>query len=209
MALSWLSDIADLGQFGVGIYELFRGEKEPEGLDELLRAAEESRRYLQAATNPDDPMFQKLAAQEEAAMTRDFTSALRQIQTQNRRALARGQTGVTINPERRDEMISRNIAAHKETVKDKARANARNYLLSAAGKNQVVMQGFGAGAALSDAYNANKRANRGDLWRGLFTGLGQIGQYGFFPRSTGMLDGNPNQTDMRNPKPLITESTGA
>lgn len=211
MALPFLKDVADLGKLGMGAFALLKSDDEPEGLDELIAAARESQRYTQAAVNPDDPMFQRLAAAEEEAMTRDFAGAIRQIMNQNQRARARGTAGFFNNQERRDESVARAMAAHNVTVKDQARNNARNYLLSAAGKNQVAMQGYGTAAQLTGAATSARRQEQADLWRGLFSGVGAIGEHGFFPHTRGLLSGDPKeglQTDMRDQNPIITPATG-
>ena len=160
MALSFfndigLGDILDIGQAAVGIAGLFDEQKLP---GEVRNAIGQNQDIAAALLNPDDPMFRRLAAQEEDRIRREFAGALQQLAITNRRSAARGTS--IINPERRDEALSMATARGYEDAKDQARAAARQFLMNASGVNNAV---FNIASPLMGLDAVNRQSKAGGI----------------------------------------------
>lgn len=135
-------DIGDLVEIGGAIktgIDLFDGDDVPSS---VKRAGEDISRIARALMDPDDPLFQKIAAQEEGIITRDFARALKDLGTANLRQMGRtGGMGV-LDPERRDEALAGAFAKSFTDRKQMARDQARAYLSSALTANQAVAGAF-------------------------------------------------------------------
>lgn len=120
--------------------DLFAGGDDVPG--EVRQAGRDISRIARALADPEDPMFQRLAAQEEGIITRDYARALRELGTANLRQTARtGGLGI-LNPERRDEALAGAFAKSLADRKQAARNQARAYLSSALTANRAVAGAF-------------------------------------------------------------------
>lgn len=138
-----LTDIIDLAETGYSIHEAFQGPETPKAYDAALSRGSE---YAAALADPDHPLFQKIAAQEEATIAHDFAEALQQMRIANQRATIRTGPrggGAIFNPERRDEALA--YAATRAVAENKrlARDQARGYLSSAVTANQAQLGAMG------------------------------------------------------------------
>jgi hypothetical protein len=202
MALSFLSDLAGVGSFAVGVASLFDKEKRPEGLEDFRLAAQRNRDISDQLMNPNDPRFQALAGQEEDKIRGDLASALRELRTTDLRARARTGMGV-LNPERRDESISQALSRGFSDAKERARMNARNYLQAAAAANSGAMSGFAGLTQVNQGINQQNTSNRASGFNAMFRGMDAMGRS---PRLGGssLLNGNPKGTPAE--RPTISET---
>lgn len=130
-------------------FDLFTGGDDVPS--EVSQAARDTSAIARALLNPDDPLFQKLAQQEEGIITRDFSRALRELGTANVRQAARtGGLGI-LNPERRDEALAGAFAKSFADRKQAARDQARAYLSSALTANRAVAGTFAPQIAADQA----------------------------------------------------------
>ena len=137
---SGLSDIVEFGAAVKAGIDLFDGGDDVPG--EVRQAGRDVSAISRALMDPTDPMFQRLAAEEEGLITRDFTRALRDFGTANVRQMIRtGGFGMT-DPERRDEALAGAFAKSLADRKQAARDQARAYLGSALAANQAVAGAF-------------------------------------------------------------------
>ena len=120
MAFGILKDILGIVGAGIGIFNAFSGQDEPEGTQEILALARQSAKFAEAL-DPNSPIFKQLVGEEEATIRRNTIEGLRQLRVQNRRALARGNVGILINPERRDEAIASATTTAFQQAKEAAR----------------------------------------------------------------------------------------
>lgn len=128
-------DVVEIGVAGKTLFDLFTGEDVP---SDVRRSASDTAAIARALADPDDPMFQRLVAEEESTIARDYAKALRDLSLENSRMMARtGGLGI-LDPERRDEALAgayaKSYAERKQTARDQARA----YLSGAITANQAV-----------------------------------------------------------------------
>lgn len=155
-SISGLSDVVELGSAIKTGFDLFAGD---DGVpSEVRRAGRDVSAIARALQNPDDPLFQRLAQQEEGIITRDFSRALREVGTANLRQSARtGGLGI-LDPERRDEALAGAFAKSVADRKQAARDQARAYLSSALTANQAVAGAFAPQIA-ADQSQRERRAS--------------------------------------------------
>lgn len=153
--ISGLGDIVEAGAAIKTGIDLFTGDDDVPG--EVRRAGQDVSRIARALADPDDPMFQRLAGQEEGIITRDYARALRELGTANLRATARTGQGI-LNPERRDEALAGAFAKSLADRKRAARQQAREYLSGALQANQAVAGAFAPQIA-ADQRERERRAS--------------------------------------------------
>lgn len=117
-----------------------------------LNLQNEQRRqgFLEAATNPASPEFQRISGTLEDNAALDFENALRRAMVQDRRQRARSGYGF-INPERRDESFLQALARGRANLGAQADVNTMNFLLNAAGQRTDP----GAISTLANTASAN------------------------------------------------------
>lgn len=129
------SDIADLGGAAANVVNMSRRPnpmRDIPTLQNAINASEAARTYANAAVNPASAHFKNLQMLEEARVKRDLVAGIEEVMRANRRARATGRVGVNINPERRDESISRAIAEQFAQAGDRASKLASDKLAAAA-----------------------------------------------------------------------------
>lgn len=120
--------------------DLFAGDDDVPS--EVRQAGRDVSAISRALMDPNDPLFQRIAAEEEGLITRDFARALRDFGVQNVRQMVRtGGFGMT-DPERRDEALAGAFAKSLADRKQAARDQARAYLGSALTANRAVAGAF-------------------------------------------------------------------
>lgn len=207
MALSFLSDLAGVGSFAVGVASLFDKERKPEGLDDFRMAAQRNRDISDQLMNPNDPRFLALAGQEEDKIRGDLSTALKELRTTDLRARARTGMGV-LNPERRDESISQALSRGFADAKERARMNARNYLQAAAAANSGAMSGFAGLTQMNQGINQQNTANRASGFNAMFRGMDALGRsprLGGSVLSRGPLNGDSRGTPAERPNIAETD----
>lgn len=133
-----LGAIAGLGATAVGIGQLLKKPKEPEGYGDYLAVAErqnEGQEYALELAKLMDPRsrgFEDLVTQEESRLQGNFAADLADLMRTNRRSQRLG-WGPVLNPERRDETIAGAMAMGREQARSAARDNILRYLQGAAG----------------------------------------------------------------------------
>ena len=139
----------------VTLADLFKGDRVPGAVSQ---AGGNISAIARALTNPDDPMFQRLAQEEEQTINSEFARALRDLGTYNRRMMARtGGLGI-LDPERRDEALASTYARSAADRKLAARQQARSYLSGALTANQAVAGAYAPMIAM-DQSNREQRAS--------------------------------------------------
>jgi len=168
---SLVSGAAELGKLAFGVSQSTKKQKTPKGTEEALAAAreataaaKEAQALIKAAGDPNDPRNIAQTDFEEGKIKSDLVESIRQLIAQHNRARARGTTGVFVNPERRDEAVSRAMTTGFAEARDQARTRARDFLLrSAAAQSQATGALTGAAGAFGfpTAVNAQTdQANR-------------------------------------------------
>lgn len=140
MAFSF-SDIGALAQGAAAVAGLFQKQRTPPGYNEALESGRRASQFS-AALDPSSPYFKKLEGEERDKINLSYADALKQLIVRNNRALARGSAGAMINPERRDETVSRVMARGFEDAQSLARDRARQYILSQVQANQMAAGSF-------------------------------------------------------------------
>lgn len=145
------SDALGAGALALGAYSMFRGDSDT---DKAYRGVlDEQARLTRALSDPNDPYFRQLEAQERDKARREFTDQLNQIAVKARRQSARTGGMGLIDPERRDEFLSSAMLRGEAQVNDLARERAREFLRSALGANSGLGQSY---AAASQGANASR-----------------------------------------------------
>jgi hypothetical protein len=191
-------DIIDAGKAVAGIVGMFDEQKAPKSTRQAL---DQNQGIAAALMNPDDPMFQRLAAEHEARINRDFATGLRQLMTMDRRARARG-VGM-LNPERRDEAIAQASARGRADAGAKGRDAARAYLTNAAAVNNAA---FSATAPLMQLDASNRQNFYGGLEAAFDLARGGYDRLNGDPAQTPSLTLNMNQMGSRNALPSLYRS---
>lgn len=184
----WLALAGPAMSAGAGVLSLFKKEKAPPGFNEAMAAAARVGQFSEAL-DPASAYNQRVTQQEEGRILSDFSQLLRQIMTQSRRAGARGMN--TINPERRDETISRLAASKFEGAKDEARNRARQYILQQLQGAQAAASAYSPALMQTGVAMQSRAANR---QAGGFEALGDLGGALGKILNGGQLPGNPRQT---------------
>ncbi len=187
------NDIANLVTAGGTLLNLFtkrKQSKEVPAINEMLGAVRGGQEYAQAAGNPNHPYFKNLVALNAENNLANLAGGLRELMVQHRRAQARGNPGVLINPERRDEAVASAFMRSLYQQNEDAKQKARDYLMATSQGLLNAGQGYAQPAQYQQAY-ANLDANRqaamggalGELIRfggGLYDRLNQQPQTGGF-----------------------------
>lgn len=182
--------IGQLGGAAVGaksVYDLFNRDRdvyeEIPSLRNMLEAAEASRVYAAAAGDPTSPYYQNLAGTYDEENRRNVVAAIRQIQRENARAIARGDPAFGIAPERRDESRAKTVAQLFQLSKERARDEARNSLLGASGASARAAGSYVPSLSVFGRYGDINETMRASGYEGLarmFENVGNFGQGGDF-----------------------------
>lgn len=163
---------------GKGIFDLFTRERdvyeEIPSLVEMLNAANASRVYAQAAGDPTSPYFKNLSGQFDEENRRNVVAAIRQIQRENSRAIARGDPAFGIAPERRDESRAKAVAQLFQLSKERARDETRNQLLGASGASARAAGSFAPSLPFFAQYGDLNETMRGSGMEALSRLFGQL-----------------------------------
>jgi len=171
----WLQGAAAAGSLVAGVTSLLDDPDPPQGSAELMEGSRRAREISDILSNPNDPRFLQLVDQEEGRIRGDFASSLKQLRIANQRATARGGAPM-LNPERRDETMARATAWGMEEARNRARENARAYLMASAQANQMSMGGFAQSAGIDGGLNSLNRMNRANAMQAAFGGAYALGQ---------------------------------
>lgn len=150
---------------GLGFMQNRRKVPLPQGYNEAYQASQRADQLTQAL-DPSSPYFQRLAGEESDRIRRDFAEGIRQAIVQNNRARARGQIGLFVNPERRDEAIAGATANAFTQAQEQARNNARNYIMAQIQANNAASGSFGrllGPGTYNQAVNQQRGANVNEL----------------------------------------------
>lgn len=170
-------DIADLVTAGGTLLNLFtkrKQSKEVPAVNEMLGAVRGGQEYAQAASNPNHPYFKNLVALNAEHNLTNLAGGLRELMVQHRRAQARGNPGVLINPERRDEAVASAFMRNLYSQNEDAKMKARDYLLATSQGLLNSAQGYSQPAQYQQAY-ANLDANRQAAMGGALADLIRFG----------------------------------
>ena len=175
MALpGFLRDVLDIGQAAAGIAGLFLDKpKVPKAAKAAIGTAQGITEQL---LDPNDPRFQALVGEEEGRIRQEFAEAIGQYMRSRQHYGTRG--FYTVNPERRDESVAHAFTQMNAEARDRARANARAYLLSAAQANNMAVN------LIAPTFGVEE-AGRQQTQRGIA---------GAFEAGRALLNGDPNQT---------------
>lgn len=176
--LSGLQAIGDIGQAGVGIASLLKKQPQPAGYEEMQQGMQRSNQLAAALADPNNPMFQSIAADEQAAGRDELTRTLNQIRLQNRRASARSPNGRILNPDRRDEAMASALARGTQDESVRARQRARQVISGALTGSNAAAGVARQNAGFSDALQQRSRMNRTSGLQGAFDLLGTTGRVG-------------------------------
>ena len=185
MAFDFLNDVPweTLGAVGTlagragGLYNMFRSQnpyKDIPALQEMVNNAAASREYLNASVNPQHPFFQNLQAIYNQQLREQAANSVREMFTQARRGQASGQSGLLVNPERRDETSAKALAQAFMGARMKSQEMARQALENAAGGFAKLNYSMAQPAQIQGEYAGANRANRLQGFQGLsnlFTGI--------------------------------------
>jgi hypothetical protein len=159
--------IADLVTAGGTLLNLFtkrKQSKEVPAVNEMLGAVRGGQEYAQAASNPNHPYFKNLVALNAEHNLTNLSEGLRELMVQHRRSVARGNPGVLINPERRDEAVASAFMRGLYNQNEDAKQKARDYLLATSQGLLNSAQGYAQPAQYQKAYadlDANRQAAMG------------------------------------------------
>ncbi len=168
-------DGAKLIGAGVGLYNLFDKPEPPAALRQAEEAAIASRRYADAAANPDSPEFKNLAALEEQKIKNDLVASIEEIMKANRRAAATGRVGFSVNPERRDEFRAQAVARAFADAGERAKRLASDKLLAAANAASRSAMAFSPVINSQMYMGALDRQRRGDFLEATQDAIGSVG----------------------------------
>lgn len=175
MALpGFLGDILGIGQAAAGIAGLFFDQPKVPKQAKAAIAAQQG--ITEQLLNPNDPRFLALVQEEEDRVRRDFAEAIGQYMRSRQHYGSRG--FYTVNPERRDESVAHAFTQMNAEARDRARANARAYLLSAAQANNMAVN------LINPLYGVEE-AGRQQTASGIA---------GAFQTGRALLNGDPGQT---------------
>lgn len=174
------NDIADIVTAGGTLLNLFTKRnqaKEVPAIDEMINATRSGQEYIKASTDVNHPYFKNLKAINAERNLAERAGWLVELLTADRRARARGNPGVLINSERRDEAVA--SAYLREGARQDMMDNEkiRNWLASTGQGYLQSIQGLTQPAQYQSAY-ADMNANRQSAIPGgiaeLIRGAGQI-----------------------------------
>jgi hypothetical protein len=175
---SALNAAGNIGQGVAGVAGLFTANKKPAGYDEMLQGQQRSNQLAAALADPNSPLFQQIAADEQAAGRDELTRTLNQIRVQNRRATARSRNGMILTPDRRDEALASALAKGTQDESVRARQRARQ-VISGALTGQIGATGAARQqVGMSDALSQRRNMNRTSGVQGAFDLLGTVGRVG-------------------------------
>jgi hypothetical protein len=151
MSLSFLDDALGVAAGAAGIAGLLGGGQakmhgwQERGLKEqALQSTQAGARNAGIATmlqNEADPRFQAAVADESQNIRSDFQSGIRELMVADQRQRARGLSGL-LSEDRRDEGIASSTATAFEQARQEARNRVRQYLISAANVNGMLLGGI-------------------------------------------------------------------
>jgi hypothetical protein len=134
-----------------------------------------------------NPLYDQVFDTERQNYVNNAYDFLNQMAIQNRRAVARGAPSSIINPERRDEMFARTMAAKHATADTFARDQAQKYLgelMGQAGNWSSTLSGAGAsfgnaGTGMTNVGQTQRGIANANNERGATIGrtIGDIGDY--------------------------------
>lgn len=200
-----IGQLGGIATAGKGIFDLFTRDRdvyeEIPSLAEMLNAANASRVYAQAAGDPTSPHFKNLSALFDEENRRNVVAAIRQIQRENARSIARGDPAVGINPERRDESRAKAIAQLFQLSKERSRDETRSQLINASGASARAAGSFAPSLAAFSRYGDINETMRGSGMEALSRLFENIGGGGL--SSLGGL-GGPAGGDSPFSRPTVT-----
>jgi hypothetical protein len=141
MSLSFLDDALGIAAGAAGIAGLFSGgQAKLHGWQErgMKSGALNLQNIAGQLQNPNDPQFMANVAQEEGDIRSGVQSGIRELMVADQRQRARGLSGL-LSPERRDEGIASATATAFEQARQEARNRVRQYLISAANVNGMLL----------------------------------------------------------------------
>lgn len=171
--MGFLSDLAAVGAFGVGVASMFMGDDETEG-ERLARQAAEERKQIMEALNPNSAEGRAMIDAEEGQIRSDFAESVRQLIAQNNRATARGKAGVFLNPERRDETVSRMFIRNNDESRNQAQQKVQNQLLQRLNANGASIGAYGQLGQAEAARSAGNRQRMASGLEAIFTGMSAL-----------------------------------
>jgi len=122
--------------------------------------ADQLRQLTGELANVNNPQFQSRVQQRMDEIMRSHTDALRQQQSLQAARAGRGLG--SINPERRDEAMSKNLAVLRQQAEAQARAEVTKELATAAQAGNASLQNVGQSALLGAAADRNRAVRQQD-----------------------------------------------
>lgn len=128
MALDFLSGLGSLISAGSSVAGMLSRDRKPKGYEGALQAQQRYLDLSDALTNPGNATFGRMRDEEKARSRDALTQAINQILSTNRRMYKRGTVGTFINPDRRDESISRALTQGYQDEDYRAGTRARDII---------------------------------------------------------------------------------
>ena len=151
--LTSLPSLIEAGGTLMNLFTKRKASKEVPALNELLAATRGQQQYAEAAGNPNHPFFKNLVALNAEDNLAKASAGLRELLVQHRRALARGNPGVLVNPERRDEAVASAFMRGLYNQNEDAKMRARDYLMATSQGLEASVRGYNAAMPMQQAYS--------------------------------------------------------
>jgi len=187
MALGFLgtaSAIVNIAGGAATIARSFQKPDQPGVLPGMTEAAQRADEIAKALGQKDLGKYGYLIDNEQDAINRESSSALKELMIADRRQSTTSASGRGILPdEQRDEILAREYIRGRETQRERARSAARTYLTGALQANNVALGGYGQVSPIQQGLITEQRSreDRGieggvTLANGLIDQLNQANQ---------------------------------
>lgn len=166
--------------FGLGAASLFGGGSSPssdippEILQAQVEAAQRANIFSKAAVDPNHPFAKNLSLLLREQQRREAVEQIQRMLMVNRRALARGDPGIGISPERADESRYHALARAFQLAGESSRQLASDRLLAASGASAKASSAFNPLTELYAAYGGSNAQRRADQFQFLAQGIPKL-----------------------------------
>jgi len=160
MAFDFLTTANAVVGIGAGLAGLF-GDEEPQApaiFPSMVQASKRAGQIAKALAQPDLGPYSGLVDELEGQYARETSMAFKDLMEADHERRVRSASGLGVfSDDRRDETLTREWIRARSDQKQRARDNARNYLMGALEANSVAMGGYGTVA--NTQYNLDRAQN--------------------------------------------------